>query len=180
MDNIMKYVDEWKENELTRYNELFKEYCGNYKNLYNDYSQALDAKQKGSYDHGTRTSDADKLDMNYKEAWGKVKNYKLSHQFFAMVFDRVKWFYRNNRNELNIAYDEAAEMFKKQIDAHFKTLQAKVEKKIGTIEKIAPLGGDNYIFNGSLGNCNVEVILAGGYNIQRLHTRWIITNVNLK
>ena len=180
MNNVIKYVDEWKANELERYNELFKEYCEKYNELYKEYVQALDAQQHGSYSHGVKTSSADELDRKYKETWDKVKNYRLAHQYFAMIFDRIMWFNRNHRDELDIAYKEAEEKFKKEIDAHFRTLQAKVEKKIGTIEKIALFGGDNYMFEGSLGSCNVEVILAGGYNIQRLHTRWIITNVRNK
>lgn len=63
---------------------------------------------------------------------------------------------------------------RKMIDARFKTLQAKVEKKIGTILEIDHIGGDDYRFKGELGYCSVEVIGAGGYNVQCWHTRWII------
>lgn len=68
------------------------------------------------------------------------------------------------------------ELAKKEIDSHFKQLQNKVEKVIGKIEEIKPYGnnGYNYIFKGTESSCTIEVILAGGYNIQRLHTRWII------
>lgn len=68
------------------------------------------------------------------------------------------------------------ELAKKEIETHFKQLQNKVEKVIGKIEEIKPYGnnGYNYIFKGTESSCTIEVILAGGYNIQRLHTRWII------
>ena len=69
----------------------------------------------------------------------------------------------------------AQEKMEKDVRNHFKTLQAKVEKKIGKILEIESLGGSDYRFIGKEGSCGVEVILAGGYNIQRLHTRWIIT-----
>lgn len=69
----------------------------------------------------------------------------------------------------------------KVINQHFKRLQNKVQDKIGQIQEIYETGnnGYDYYFEGTLGSCNVEVILAGGYNIQRLHTRWIIKNVKL-
>lgn len=68
----------------------------------------------------------------------------------------------------------AREKIKKDIRKHYDLLQAKVEKKIGKIKGLEYLGGYNYRFEGELGNCMVEVIEAGGYNIQRRHTRWII------
>lgn len=79
--------------------------------------------------------------------------------------------YRFNRNKQ--AFKEEAE---KEIDNHFNKLQQKVEKIIGDITMIQPTGenGYDYLFKGTKGSCEVKVILAGGYNIQRLHTRWII------
>ena len=71
---------------------------------------------------------------------------------------------------------EITEMLKKDIDKHFDKLQAKVENKIGKIELIYHIGGDDYRFEGENGSCSVRVILAGGYNIQRLHTRWVVMN----
>lgn len=69
---------------------------------------------------------------------------------------------------------KAKEKVKKAVEDHYKTLQNKVERKIGKIIKIEKLGGYDYKFEGELDNCVVEVIIAGGYNIQRRHTRWII------
>lgn len=62
----------------------------------------------------------------------------------------------------------------KAVDHHFNMLQAKVEKKIGKIIEIESLGGSDYKFIGEQDWCYVEVINAGGYNIQCAHTRWII------
>lgn len=64
----------------------------------------------------------------------------------------------------------------KETERHFKKLQDKVINKIGVIKEIKETGDNdyNYTFIGENGRCKVEVVLAGGYNIQRLHTRWII------
>lgn len=78
--------------------------------------------------------------------------------------------------KLKAMYGEvgAKERIKKDIRKHYKMLQDKVEKKIGKIIKIEKLGGYDYGFEGELDKCVVEVIYAGGYNVQRRHTRWII------
>ena len=72
----------------------------------------------------------------------------------------------------------AEEKVEKDIRKHFDGLQKKVENKIGKILKVGHLGGYNYEFEGENGTCKVEVILAGGYNIQRRHTRWIVKNLD--
>ena len=69
----------------------------------------------------------------------------------------------------------AKEKMEKDVRNHFQKLQDKVVNKIGKILEICEVNGNIYSFIGEEGKCNVEVILAGGYNIQRLHTRWIIT-----
>lgn len=88
-----------------------------------------------------------------------------------------KWKYYHQLCSM-YGYVGAKERVKKDVQAHYKALQNKVEKKIGKIIKIEKLGGFDYSFEGELGNCTVEVILAGGYNIQRRHTRWIIKGGN--
>lgn len=71
----------------------------------------------------------------------------------------------------------AEKKVEKDIIEHYKILQAKVEKKIGKILKVEHLGGYDYEFEGENGTCKVEVVMAGGYNIQRRHTRWIVKNI---
>lgn len=92
------------------------------------------------------------------------KRYRVLVDEYEEYMNKYKYYYRLSEEQL-----------KKDIDAHYKTLQAKVEKKIGKIIKVEHLGGYDYRFEGENGNCGVEVIIAGGYNIQRKHTRWIIT-----
>ncbi len=81
---------------------------------------------------------------------------------------------REYKEKYNYYLGLTKEKLQKDIDAHYKTLQAKVEKKIGKIKQILRLGGYDYRFIGEQGECGVQVIIAGGYNIQRKHTRWVI------
>jgi hypothetical protein len=80
------------------------------------------------------------------------------------------------RNNYYTSRERMKQIISDEVDIHFNKLQNKVEDKIGKILKIEPTGENGYDFSfiGESGNCEIKVILAGGYNIQRLHTRWII------
>lgn len=141
----MKYVDEWKENEINA--------------IYEDYKKWYDKLVE--------------LRTYWKENGGKDNFNKLqSHKYINKHY-----------NTWSISGDQSEERIKKIIkfgvDEHFKNLQSRVEKKIGKIIEIQNVNGNTYAFKGELDSCFIEVILAGGYNVQRLHTRWIITkNIN--
>lgn len=98
--------------------------------------------------------------------------YTILNKEYEDVIEKYKYYLN-----LNAMYGKvgAYERIEKDIIKHYETLQNKVEKKIGKIIKVEYLGGYDYNFIGEDGKCGVEVILAGGYNIQRKHTRWIIT-----
>lgn len=147
-NNINKdlmYIDEWKDKELD-----------NYLNSFDKYMQKIDeldswCKQKNK-EMGTNKYKLDTLE---------------SYRQIPSIFKQ----FRFNKNKLDFK-----ELAIKEINRHFKQLQQKVEKQIGKIIKIKPISdnGYDYKFIGENGHCIIEVILAGGYNIQRLHTRWII------
>lgn len=61
------------------------------------------------------------------------------------------------------------------VDSHFEALKDKVEKDIGTITNIRSVGGANdYDITGSSGETvRIQVVIAGRYNKQRRHTRWM-------
>ena len=138
MNYGMNYVEQWKENEVVR--------------TYEDYKQ---------------------WKVKLEELWQEWKN------GVKYGFDRMQAHRYSNKLYNSLSYcgneERILNVIRKGVDEHFKVLQDKVEKKIGKIIKIQEVNGNIYSFIGEKDSCNVEVILAGGYNVQRLHTRWIIT-----
>lgn len=166
-----KQVKEWKEKELEGYKVALEEYKTKSEelreahiNIKEQLSKLLEIKRQNGinvdYIHGHFTDkEAEELYQQREHA---------SYKYMDFTYNKNRFF---SDNGWKVNFEEIC---KKQIDKHFNTLQAKVEKKIGKILEISHLGGDDYRFKGELDECKVEVILAGGYNIQRLHTRWII------
>lgn len=111
-------------------------------------------------------------DKKYCEAFNKRLDKEIVAEFKKELYEL-----KENKYYYNLYYKGNVKTnIEKDIRKHYASLQSKVEKKIGKIINIEKTGtnGYNYYMQGELSNCFVEVILAGGYNIQRLHTRWII------
>lgn len=172
-----EYVKEWKQRELE-----------GYKTALQSWKETLAKYEKEEEDAKQHLRD---LVTEYREKNGKepeVENGKyVDEELHKAAQEKRKandrYFNIKNSNAFFRDYgynSKFEEMAKKMIDKHFEELQAKVEKKIGRIIKIESFGGDDYAFNGEKGDCVVEVIWAGGYNIQRLHTRWIVKNWNIE
>lgn len=66
------------------------------------------------------------------------------------------------------------EVITKLVNALYNKLQAKVESKMGKINGIRWNTSDKWAFDCENGTCEVRVIIAGGYNIQCAHTRWLL------
>jgi len=148
----MKYVEEWIREEIEYNNKM--------------YEQAPIERER------IRQETDERLIKQY----GEMGNTKLCMMRFrdAQYNNELKrWQYWLGYRQYGTKV--AHEKMEKDVRKHFDTLQAKVEAKIGKIIKIMQVNGNIYSFEGETDNCNVEVILAGGYNVQRLHTRWIIT-----
>lgn len=167
-------VKEWKEKELDETIDNFKQFIANYIQMSKQNSMLHERKLHKNYYSNGNEEVAKQIVEEYERHDKSFSKFKHDNSFFVTIKDKTKYlYYASNENEEE-ALRQAKELFIKAIDKHFDTLQSKVENKVGTILEIKHLGGDDYRFKGELGECKVEVILAGGYNIQRLHTRWII------
>ena len=138
--------------------------------------QYIDDWKKQELDSYLKAFDKEMNHIDQLTAQCKEHNWKINtlseYREIPMIFKK----YQYSRNKQEFKNDAI-----KEIDDHFQKLQQKVEDVIGNITMIKPTGenGYDYLFVGTNGSCEVKVILAGGYNIQRLHTRWIV-NKQLK
>ena len=140
------------------------------------------------------------IENDIKQIKKQIDDYrKESSNMFHKWYDMRKTNYPNlNDNEFNELKGKLHEEYKrfeydnsgmanlstlsntrleKMIKDHYDNLQAKVEKKIGKIKYITKTGSNGYNYrmeNAKGDSVSVEVIGAGGYNIQRYHTRWVI------
>lgn len=172
----MDFVKEWKEKEVKSILEGAEEYKSKLQQLNEVENEAKDNLEAARREYFERTGEVASLERLTPVTKGYRdeelnKLYKIKEKAHDDYWD---YKYSNAFYRDYAWSNDIEERAIKLVDKHFNSLQAKVEKKIGTIVKITSLGGDDYRFEGTEGNCKVEVILAGGHNIQRLHTRWII------
>lgn len=110
-----------------------------------------------------------------EQEWRETKSFsdrmRLEQSIPQVYLSVSKRNYANEESKNNTFNKLATEL----VDAHFKALKDKVEKNVGEITKITRVGGANdYIITGTSGETvKIQVVMAGGYNKQRLHTRWI-------
>lgn len=186
-----KQIEQWKEEELKRNLEAFNNFLEEYKIQQEKDSERVDRfnsrfliamNQLGIENRSNTTPEqeeeirriAKEISNESDKGYQEFVKFKKDNSYMYNLYYKSMYAYHKSRNEVDIAMEEITKILKKDIDKHFDSLQAKVEKKIGKIELIYHIGGDDYRFEGENGSCSVRVILAGGYNIQRLHTRWVV------
>ena len=114
-----------------------------------------------------------------QQEWQSTKTFQermmLERNVPSVYLSAIKGNYASEEAKNNRFHKVAQEL----IDAHFDTLQNKVKERIGDIVDIKRIGGTNdYDMKGSNGeSVRVQVVMAGGYNKQRLHTRWIMNKL---
>lgn len=107
----------------------------------------------------------------------QIKEWKAEYGFREM--NRMEDYKRIANQTIEMTkmnQEQRLEAVTNAVDKHFENLQKKVVDKIGTIKEIFETGsnGADYEFKGENGNCEIRVINAGGWNIQKKHTRWMI------
>ena len=167
-----EFVKDWKEQELESYKVGYQKYLDEKERLSNVEEEAKQKflKKREELGNPNRVGEG-----YYSKKYEDPELEKLYKEKENAHYAYIQFAYNKNRLYSDYGYDE--DRWKKLIDKHFDKLQAKVETKIGKVIKICNCGGDDYLFDGEEAHCKVEVILAGGYNIQRLHTRWIVRDV---
>lgn len=171
----MEIVKEWKRKELEGYFKARDYYIQHSEELSEASDDAKSNFFKACEEYKQKTGKEPEKRKSYRVIYEDAELDKLYQLKENTHYEFLNFTYNNNHFYRDYGYrSDFKDKCVQEIDKHFNTLQAKVEKKIGTILKIESLGGDDYLFQGENGNCKVEVIWAGGYNIQRLHTRWVV------
>jgi len=113
------------------------------------------------------------LEWNEKETF--MNRTALERNIPQVYLSAVKANYKSEEN-MEQRFNNVATSL---IDAHFEALKSKVADRIGDIVNIRRIGGANdYDMTGSNGNTvRVQVVMAGGYNKQRRHTRWVMNKL---
>jgi hypothetical protein len=105
------------------------------------------------------------------------KKYKeLGYKTFIQRYSRSRWDYLRSHNEQDFREEN-----EKAAENWILDLYNRIKRETGEIVTwdnitATPKGLNGYI-KGKLGAVNVETIMAGGYNIQRLHYRVILHKV---
>jgi hypothetical protein len=116
-----------------------------------------------------------KFDLEEQEQY--YKKYKeLGYRVFIQRYSRNRWDYLRSHNEQSFREDN-----EKAAENWILDLYNRIKRETGEIVTwnnitVTPKGLNGYV-KGKLGAVNVETIMAGGYNIQRLHYRVILHKV---
>lgn len=105
---------------------------------------------------------ADQIDR-LKDLHGK--NFQFTGDYRALPAYFRNMYYMSNAQRLAV--------ITRDVDAHFRKLRASANKRVGQLIDIKNIDGDYWLLIGVSGTVGIRCIGAGGYNIQRYHTRWV-------
>lgn len=173
-----RYINNWKRQEVDRNLEYYEKLNEEYNNII-EKVRSLPNVLWGEYrwqDKLDSLNASDEEKAHYRDIHYEYLRFMDGKKGAVAFLKDYRERPRGSDEPFKFNKEKARPKVQKMVDAHFNELQNKVEKKIGKIKSIYHRGGDDYEFTGTNGKCAVEVILAGGYNIQKLHTRWIVRN----
>lgn len=191
-----RYINNWKKQEVDRTIEYYKDLCEKRNQIYDETYMATAYWNDRNYFMKVKGMTLQECIEKHDELYKKREEFEKAHKGALATLstfssgnksdyvqygvwemeDGYKLQMKAYKSVWKVNEEKARPVIQKLVDKHFDTLQNKVEKKIGKITSIYHRGDDDYEFTGTDGKCAVEVILAGGYNIQKLHTRWIVRN----
>ena len=169
MQTIKEFISKWEEAEI----EWMKSMVSKLKDLKTSvYAFTEKEEYKGRIN--------EEINGLYKEANQKIKDFQVENQMSQKEFDDVN--YLTHAGCSDKTREEIWTKIKKRVNKEAKMkalkLQYQVEKKAGKVLKvdlyINSIGELNGTVQGEKATVNLTTILAGGYNIQRLHIRTIV------
>lgn len=186
----MDYISIWKENELKETLTQFKIFVKQYIELIKEgvlpteikYNPILCARRQLKNQNIPDTDEninikRIELKQICEEYFIKLNNFKEDNKYFLKIYENLHFIGTiSDEQRIQEAVEKSIILFKSDIDKRFDVFQTKVKNKIGNIIKIQAITDEEYEFIGEIGKCKIKVILAGGYNIQKLHTRILIKN----
>ena len=114
-------------------------------------------------------------DLKWRETEPLQSRVALERNIPTAYYQTVTRRYKDEESKDKVFQGFATQL----VDSHFEALKSKVESTIGEITHISRAGGANdYDLIGKSGEAvRIQVVMAGGYNKQRLHTRWIMNHL---
>lgn len=100
---------------------------------------------------------------NYKEFYERYKKGEFTPSVYALA---------------QMGEKQARKVFLDDLRYRFNTLKDRILKKVTEVQEVNIRRNGNYSFDGSVkgttGIANISTVVAGGYNIQRLHLRTLV------
>lgn len=186
----MDYIAIWKDNELketlsefrifvTQYTKLIKEGVLPTEIKYNPVSVARKQLKSQNILDTNENISIKRIELKQicEEYFTKLNRFKDDNKYFLKIYEKLHFTGTiSDEQRIQESIEKSIPLFKSDIDKRFDMFQLKVQNKIGNIIKINAITNEEYEFIGNKDKCTVRIILAGGYNIQKLHTRMLIRN----
>jgi hypothetical protein len=176
LEVLEELLNKWKDSEINYYKKLKFEYNGKLNQLIEykkTYGEELIRTGYEMKDNGEMWGT-----FNWPREAVHLRNYLVNDTFF--IEKKLKPIVKKLIKFYNM--DEIINNIEKEVEAQYKTFINKIESKGGEIEKViyckwSVSGNIDGLIKCKDKIISISTIIAGGYNVQRLHYRTLI-NVN--